>query len=258
MKKKPYIIANWKMSVDGTSLNRFFSNWSLDDNLLAKVNIIICPSFVLLEQTKSLIGERSIQLGAQNIFWENQGAFTGEVSAKQLSDVGCRYVIVGHSERRQIFGENDEMVNKKVLLALQNKLSPIICLGENFEEKDAGLTKKVVEEKVRCCLADVHPSDMKKVIIAYEPTWAISTNPRNTEHLADSPEEVQVIHKFIRKVVEAIFDPKIAESLTIIYGGSVNPDNISGFVPMDDIDGVLPGSASREADSFKKIIQAYL
>lgn len=258
MKKKPYIIANWKMGLDKASVERFFSQLSLSAEELAGVKSVICPSFVFIPMVKSLISERPIGLGAQNLFWENLGAYTGEVSAKQLSDLGCQYVIIGHSERRRIFNEDDATINKKIRLALQHRLQPIVCLGENFEEKEAGLAKKVVEEKIRACFDDIPLVDLKKIIIAYEPAWAISTDPHNPHHESQSPEEAQVTHKYIRKIIADSADPDLAESMSIIYGGSVNPDNIAGFASMDDIDGVLVGSASQQPDSFQKLISAYL
>ena len=257
MNKKPYIIANWKMSLDKISLDRFFSNMNWDDIDINKVNIVLCPSHVFMCRTKKQIGDREIYLGAQNIFWEANGAYTGEVSAKQLADVGCQYVIVGHSERREIFSENNEIVNMKVVQALKNRLKAIICIGENFEEKENGLTKKVIEEKLIEGLQNISAGDMRNILIAYEPIWAISTNKDNTGQ-ADSPESAQVVHKYIRKLVADLYDAKVAENLSILYGGSINPENIEGFSQMDDIDGVLIGGASKEASSFQKIINTYI
>lgn len=258
MHKKPYIIANWKMNLDLSGLERFFSHFTLADKDLDKVQVIFCPSFVFLERVSSLINSRPMALGAQNIFWEEKGAYTGEVSAQQLSDLGCQYVIVGHSERRSLFGEDDEMVNKKTHLVLKHKMIPVVCLGENYQEKESGQTKKVIERKLITCLEGLRSFELKKLVIAYEPVWAISTSPENPEGLADSPEEAQVVHKFIRKLISQMFDEHTAKSLSVIYGGSVNPENIGGFVKMSDIDGALVGGASREADKFEKIVRAYL
>jgi triosephosphate isomerase len=256
MKKKPYIIANWKMNLDLSGVERFFSRFDMTESDLAKVNVVICPSFIFLEKTRFLIKEQPITVGGQNLSWEGRGAYTGEVSARQLVDVGCKYVIVGHSERRSLFNEDDAMVNKKIQIALQYGLRPIVCLGENYKEKEEGLTKKVVEEKVRNCLKGIDVMDMKKIIIAYEPIWAISTSSEN-RGLADSPEGAQVVHKLIRKLVADMFDERIASATPINYGGSVTHKNVGGFAAMDDIDGVLVGGASKEADNFKKIISVY-
>jgi len=256
--RKPLVVANWKMNLDLRSLERFFDHFNIDESDLKKVNVLLCPSLVFLDRVKDMIGSLSISIGAQNIFWEVQGAYTGEVSARQLSDINCDNVILGHSERREIFSENDKMVNQKVKLALHHKISPIICLGENFEEKEAGLTKKVVEEKVRAVLVGINSVDIKGVTIAYEPIWAISTSSTNKNSQPDSPESAQVVHKLIRRIISEMFDEKVASSISIIYGGSINPDNVEGFAKMEDIDGVLVGSASREASKFISIIKAYL
>ena len=246
------------MNLGSTDLQRFFSHFTLADEDLNKVQIIFCPSFVFIERVGSLINNRPMFLGAQNIFWEEKGAYTGEVSASQLSDLGCRYVIVGHSERRNLFNESDEIINKKIHLALEYKIVPIVCLGENYQEKESGRTKKVIEQKLITSLESLRSFELNKIIIAYEPIWAISTSPENPGNMSDSPEEAQVVHKFIRKLIGDMFDEHTAKSLSVIYGGSVNPENISGFAQMGDIDGVLVGGASKEADKFQKIIKAYL
>jgi len=256
MNKKPYIVANWKMNLDKMNLDSFFNNMKWDEIDLDKMNIVLCPSYVFISDTKGQIGNKKIGLGAQNVFWEANGAFTGEVSARQLADAGCQYVIVGHSERREFFGESNEIVNMKVVQTLKNKLKTIICIGENFEEKENALTKKVIEEKLIEGLQNISASDMRNVLIAYEPIWAISTNKDNAGE-ADSPESAQVVHKYIRKLIVDLYDAKVAENLSILYGGSINPENIEGFSKMDDIDGVLIGGASKEASSFQKIINTY-
>ncbi len=255
--KKPYIIANWKMNMDGSAIDRFFSHFQPTASMIRKAHIIICPSFVAISdvQTKA---EKGLSIGAQNCFWEARGAYTGEVSARQLADSGCKYVIIGHSERRRIFSEDDAMINKKLQIALQYKLSPILCLGETFEEKEAGQTKQVVSEKVSRALHEIPLPEAKNIIIAYEPIWAISSNPRNTSHQADSPEEAQVVHKLIRHTVKEICNEQIAASMPIIYGGSIRSENAAGFAAMEDIGGVLVGSASRDGEEFQKIIELFI
>jgi triosephosphate isomerase len=176
------------------------------------------------------------------------------VSAEQLHGAGATFVIVGHSERRYNFHETDEMVNRKVRLALQFGLLPILCIGENSAEKEAGLTKKTVERQLRQCLAEVRSHEARRVIVMYEPMWAISTSPDNPGGVADSPESAQVVHRYIRTVIKDLYDEHTAETQDVIYGGSVNPENVRGFIQMDDVDGVLPGAASKEAASFQKII----
>lgn len=245
------------MNLDWSATERFFSRLRLPDESLAKTETIICPSFPFLSGVKSLIKDRPISLGAQNLSPEPKGALTGEVSGRQLYDVGCRYVIVGHSERRELFHENDEIISRKISAALKHKLIPIVCFGENYEEKEAGLTKKVVEEKITNFFGQLPLFEMRRVVLAYEPVWAISTSSENAGQQADSPESAQVVHKYIRRIISRMFDQKMAAGLPIIYGGSVSPDNIGGFAAMDDIDGVLVGGASNEADNFQKIIEAY-
>jgi triosephosphate isomerase (TIM) len=255
---KPYIIANWKMNLELREIQRFFSRFNPDDVSLGKTNVIICPSLVFISHCRELIGLKKISLGAQNLFWEEKGAYTGEVSGRQIADAGCHYVIIGHSERRAVFGETDEMVNEKIKIALKSGLRPIVCLGESYQEKEDGQTTKVIEKKLAICLDGLRSHEMKKVIIAYEPVWAISTNPENTGGLADTPESAQVIHKFIKKQINAMFEGYVSDAVDVVYGGSVNSDNISGFAAMDDIDGVLVGGASKEADSFMKLINAFI
>lgn len=256
MTKKKYIIANWKMYLDLMSLEIFFKHIQFDEIDFSKKEIIFSPSFVFIEKTLNLIGDNKAKVAAQNLFWEPKGAYTGEVSAKQLIDVGCQYVILGHSERREIFNETDEMINAKIKVALKYKLKPIVCLGENFEEKEQGLTKKIIEQRLSVCLDDISTGDMRYVIIAYEPIWAISTNVNNKGQ-SDTPESAQVVHKFIRSNLENLYDSVVAEKTPVIYGGSVNPENVNAFSLMEDIDGVFVGGASREASSFQKVINNF-
>lgn len=244
------------MNLDLMSLKIFFNHFKFDEIDTKKKHIIFSPSFVFIQKTLEFIGSNEAQVAGQNIFWEPKGAYTGEVAASQLADIGCTYVILGHSERREIFQETDDMINAKIKLALKYKLKPIICLGENFDEKEQGLTKKVIEQKLSSCLNELSSGDMRNIIVAYEPIWAISTNVNNTGQ-SDSPESAQVVHKFIRKNLENMYGEVIAEKTPVIYGGSVNPDNVNGFSLMDDIDGVLVGGASKDASSFQKVINNY-
>lgn len=242
------------MNLDSRSVDRFFGHFQPTPSQIASAQVIICPTFVFIEKVKGLIGERPIGVGGQDISVHARGAFTGEVSAEQLQGAGATYVIVGHSERRYNYHETDEMINQKVRLALQFGLRPIVCIGENSQEKDQGLTKKVVERQLHQCLAEVRSHEVRRVIIAYEPVWAISTSPDNPGGVADTPESAQVVHRYIRTLIKDMYDDHTAETLSVIYGGSVNPENVGGFAKMDDIDGVLPGAASKDAMSFQKII----
>ncbi|MDD5040308.1 MAG: triose-phosphate isomerase [Patescibacteria group bacterium] len=258
MHRKPLVIANWKMNLDLSQVERFFQQFTVSDDVLKKLEVILCATLVHLERVQRLVGSRAIAVGAQNVFWEDRGAFTGEVSALQLADFGCRYVLVGHSERREHFQETDGVVGKKVRQALQRGITPVICLGESYEEKEAGDTKRVVQNHVRACLEGFEPRDIAKVAIAYEPVWAISTNVHNVDGKADSPKSAQVVHKLIRRLVAEIATSTIAEDIGILYGGSVTPETVGGFAAMDDIDGVLVGGASKEAASFQKIVMEFI
>ncbi len=221
------------------------------------VDIVVCPSYTALAGVRAELQTTSVSLGAQDVFWQAHGEYTGEVAAADLRLLGCRYVIIGHSERRRDYGETDEMVNRKVRQALSCKLQPIICLGESLAEKDAALTKKVVAGKLEACLRDLNLHEARKVMVAYEPIWALSTSPENISAEPDSPESAQVVHKYLRTLVAEMFDRNVADEMPIIYGGSVNPANIAGFTGMDDIDGVLVGGASKDPSKLKKIIAAY-
>ncbi|MFA5135161.1 MAG: triose-phosphate isomerase [Patescibacteria group bacterium] len=256
MKRTVLAIANWKMNVSLPDIDRFFKYFSFDAVAPDEVELLFCPSFIGIEKAAALTRGTRAHVGAQDVYTEEKGAFTGAVSARQIVDAGCTHVIVGHSERRRLFGETDELVARKVQVALTHRLSPIICLGESFAEKEAGKTKLVVERQVRTCLGGLRGSDVKKAVVAYEPVWAISTSPDNPGGVADSPESAQVVHKLIRKVIEELYGESVASVMRIAYGGSVDAGNVASFTMMDDIDGVLVGSASKEAESFQKIVSA--
>ncbi len=207
--------------------------------------IVICPPFPVLSKVYDEICDSNIALGAQDIYWEDQGAFTGEVSAKMLKSVGCKYVIIGHSERRQYFGETDESVNKKLKKALADKLSPIVCIGERLEQREKGKTFKVVETQLKGGFKDIAVKDWDNIVIAYEPVWAIGTGKTAT------PDQAQEVHAYIRKLL-----PKeVAQSTRILYGGSVKPENIKDLMAQPDVDGGLVGGASLKVDAFEKIIK---
>jgi triosephosphate isomerase len=189
-----------------------------------------------------------VELAAQDLFWEDKGAFTGEISAEMLLDLGCKYVIIGHSERRQFFGENDETVNKKLRQALNKGLLPIVCVGETLKEREAGKANEVIERQVTGALKSVTAAEMQKVIIAYEPVWAIGTGKTAT------PDQANEIHSFIRKKSEIVYGKEIAGALRIQYGGSVTPENVSTLMAMPDIDGALVGGASLKPESFAALV----
>ena len=209
--------------------------------------IVVAPSFTALSSVSRALTGTSMTLAAQNLYWEDKGAFTGEVSAEMLLDVGCDYVIVGHSERRQLFAESDEWVNRKIGAALSAGLIPIFCVGETLAEREMGETFSVIERQLTIGLKDVSITDPDDLVIAYEPVWAIGTGKTAT------PGQAQEVHSYIREVLKKIFD-EAAYDIRILYGGSVKPDNIDELMTEPDIDGALVGGASLKADSFARIV----
>ncbi len=221
----------------------------IGQNLQVEV-VVLCPPFTSLFVAFELLKETNIKLGAQNMFYEVEGAYTGEISPKMLKSVKCEYVILGHSERRRYFHETDEIVNKKVKKAIEFGLKPIICVGETLEEREKGETFKVLEKQIKGTLDGLTSEQMKEVVIAYEPVWAIGTGINAT------PEQAQEAQKFIRDLVSGLFNSAVAQNLTIQYGGSVTPENTYSLLSQPDVDGALVGGASLKIDSFLKIIKA--
>lgn len=216
---------------------------------LEEVEVVVFPPFTALSSVRKVIEGTAIALGAQNMHEEEKGAYTGEISPSMLLDAGCEYVILGHSERRQCFRENDSQINKKTKKALSFGLIPILCLGERLKERKDGKAKEIVSVQLRRCLEGVNLKDGKKLVIAYEPVWAIGTGETAT------PEQAQEMHRFIRITLEELLGKEIAYSVRIQYGGSARPDNIKGLICQPDIDGALVGGASLEASSFARIIK---
>ncbi len=209
----------------------------------------VAPPFVALSLVYERLKETNIQLGAQNCHWEKEGAFTGEVSPAMIADLGCRFVIIGHSERRQHFNESDEMLNKKLKAALSFRMVPIFCIGELLAQREAGKFQEVVKSQLQNGLVDLTEDDISHIIIAYEPVWAIGTGRTAT------PEIAQESHSFIRSVLTSTFGWQRAASVRILYGGSVKPDNIAGLMAQTDIDGALVGGASLDPPSFAGIVK---
>jgi triosephosphate isomerase len=249
--RRMIIAGNWKMNKDIKETFDFIL--PLKNNLIGQnlsVEVVVCPPFTSLYVASELLKETNVKLGAQNMFYEVEGAYTGEVSPKMLKSVKCEYVILGHSERRRYFYETDEIVNKKVKKALEFELKPIICIGETLEEREQGKTFEVIEKQVRGTLSGLSVDEVKSVVIAYEPVWAIGTGRNAT------PEQAQEAHKFIREVVAGLFDSDVADKLIIQYGGSVTAENAYSLLSQPDVDGALVGGASLKIDSFLKIIKA--
>ncbi len=245
------IAGNWKMYKDLNEstelLNGLKSKLATLPNV---VKVIVCPPFTSLVLAHKLLEGSAITLGAQNMYTEDEGAFTGEVSPKMLKSVGCQYVILGHSERRQYFKETNEFINKKAKKALASGLIPIICVGETLEEREKNITDQVVTTQVKGCLQDISAVDIEKSIIAYEPVWAIGTGKVAT------PQQAQEVHKLIRGLLAKFYSSATAEKVVIQYGGSVKPENAKELLHQPDIDGALVGGACLKADSFATIVES--
>jgi len=247
--RKKVIAGNWKMFNDIPATANLINELKqkLNSN---NVDVIVCPPFTSLESAAKLLKDSSIKLGAQNMYYEESGAFTGEISAPMLKSAGCEYVILGHSERRTIFKENDEMINKKIKKALQTGLKPIFCIGETLKEREDGITETIVKNQVVGGLKDLTSNDLKQIIIAYEPVWAIGTGRNAT------PQQAQEVHYFIRKLISELYSEEAAQNLVIQYGGSVKPENAKDLLSQADVDGALVGGACLKADSFISIIKS--
>ncbi len=215
----------------------------------SEADIVICPPFTALSKVNDKIIDSSIMLGAQDVYSEEEGAFTGAISPNMLKDAGCRYVIVGHSEKRALFGETDEDVNKKLKVALKHGMVPIMCVGERIEERDNGMTFEILEKQITRGLKNISRDEVMRIIIAYEPVWAIGTGRTAT------PQQAQEAHKFIRELIERLYDKEVASKIRIQYGGSVKPENIAKLMTQEDIDGALVGGASLDVNSFTEIVQ---
>jgi len=216
---------------------------------IENIDIVVCPPFTLLAWLADALETSNIALGAQNCYWLDEGAFTGEVSPKMIKDAGCLYVIIGHSERRQFFGETNETVNKKIKAALTHGLTPIMCVGEMLAEREKGETFKVLDDHVQNGLKDISPEDILKIVIAYEPVWAIGTGKTAT------PVQAQEAQKYIRDLLIKLYNKDVAESVRIQYGGSVKPENILELMKQPDVDGALVGGASLALASFTEIVR---
>lgn len=252
---KPIFIANWKMNlgIDETCRLTEALHEQLKEIVDERAEIILCPAFTALNPVNILLQKLTPQifkLGAQDVFWEEKGAFTGEISPKMLEEVGCKYVIVGHSERRQKLGETDQMVNKKTKVVLRHNLIPIICVGETYEERQKGIRDVVVARQIGNALENVEIFGTQRVIIAYEPVWVIGTGQ------AVEPNDAEHSHRIILEAIRELFSPDIIERhFNIIYGGSVDSTNIKSFIDQEHIDGVLVGGASLKVDEFIKMIK---
>ncbi|MBU0536599.1 MAG: triose-phosphate isomerase [Nanoarchaeota archaeon] len=252
---KPLIAGNWKLNKTVEEAVETAARLKIILQGITDKDILICPPFTALDKVHHVIKGTNILLGAQDVFWEEKGAFTGEVAPEMLKDVGCDYVIIGHSERREYFNESDETVNKKIRSSLADELNVILCVGESLEQRKAGKQETVVEQQLEKGLKGVKKADMKFVTIAYEPIWAISSG--NPNHKPATTNDAQEMHKFIRYILNILFDDKTAESTRILYGGSMKPDNVKELMAQPDINGGLVGGASLDAESFAKIVKGF-
>lgn len=247
--RKKIIAGNWKMNKAIAEAEELAAGIKREVAECSEVDIVLCPPFTALKAVGDAIDDTFIKLGAQDMHWEPYGAYTGEISAGMLRDIYCHYVILGHSERRQYFGETDETVNRKVKAALAANLVPIVCVGESLEEREADRTRDVVSLQVRESLDDL-ADGITHVVVAYEPIWAIGTG------LTATPEQAQEMHALIRDVLTGMHDADVAETVRIQYGGSMKPANAAELLSQPDIDGGLIGGAALEARSFAEIIRA--
>jgi triosephosphate isomerase len=240
---------NWKMNMLVSEAEALVNGLNSGLDGKEEVDVVVAPPFTSLHPVSRALSGSSIALAGQNLHWEASGAYTGEVSAAMLLDVGCKYVIIGHSERRQYFGETDETVNRRVKAALAAGLDPIVCVGEVLEERKSGRTWEVVKRQTRDGLAGISKEDAKRLVLAYEPVWAIGTGETAT------PDQAQEVHGQIRDLIRDLYDESIAQGLRIQYGGSVKPDNARGLMDQPDVDGALVGGASLKVESFLGIVK---
>src|SRR2546423_7561575 len=248
--RKKIVAANWKMNMTQAESARFVEALLIDIGDIIDVEVVIVPPFTAIAKVMEALGRaQNIKVGAQNMHWEKSGAFTGEISAALLRDLFVRYVVLGHSERRTLFGETDEIVNRKVHAAHEAVLRPILCVGESLEQREAGEVEKVLTTQLRGSLAGLGAKELQETVIAYEPVWAIGTGKTAT---ADQAQEAQA---FIRRVLGEISDEATADKIRIQYGGSVKPDNARTLMSQPDIDGALVGGASLDPRSFAQIVQ---
>jgi triosephosphate isomerase len=245
--RKIIVAGNWKMHTDRHEARTLAQELVMRLSGLKRTKIILCPPFTALFDISEILKGKPLGLGAQNMYYAPEGAFTGEISGKMLRSVGCQYVILGHSERRHIFGETDEMIQRKVPAALQYGLKPIICIGETLSQRQEDKTLDIVEEQLKAALATVTVEQIKDCIIAYEPVWAIGTGINAT------PQQAAEVHALIRQLLGQLYNPKIAAEITIQYGGSVKPENASALIQEPNIDGFLVGGASLKAEDFTQI-----
>ena len=247
--RKMMIAGNWKMHNDNAQAQQLANQIKIKTTAETNVEIVVCPTFTALSVVNDILKGSHVILGAQNMFWEAQGAYTGEISASMLKSCGVRYVILGHSERRQYFGETDETVNKRLRAVLENGLKAIVCVGETLKEREAGRAREVIDRQINGAFAGIDAAAFSAIVVAYEPVWAIGTGK------TASPEQAQEIHAHLRQRIEERYGADTASALRILYGGSVKPANARELLSQPDLDGALVGGACLKAETFVPIIQ---
>jgi triosephosphate isomerase len=250
MSRRLFIAGNWKMNTSAAEARELATALAGKIGSEEAVDLAVAPPYVYLAAVADVLAGTKIALASQDMFYEDNGAFTGEISSAMLKDVGCTLAILGHSERRHVIGETDELINRKLLKALADGVRPILCVGELLEQREAGKTLEVVSRQVRVGLEGVSAADVPGVTIAYEPVWAIGTGKVAT------PEQAQEVHAEIRKLLAGIYNDSAAEKIRIQYGGSVKPSNAADLLSLPDVDGALVGGASLKADDFEGIVRA--
>jgi len=250
--RKPFVAGNWKMNTDSHSSVDLAKRIASGSSEVAghSVTVAVCPPFVYLQAVAKVLSASSVAVSGQDVYCEPKGAFTGEVSVAMLKDIGCTYALCGHSERRHVIGETDELINKKVAAAISGGLLPILCVGELLSEREASQTTAVVTRQMKNGLAGLSAAKVSAVTIAYEPVWAIGTG------LTATHQQAQEAHDLIRKLLAQMYEGRLAQEIRILYGGSVRPDNAAELIAQEDVDGLLGGGASLKADDFLAIIQA--
>lgn len=248
-KRKPLIAGNWKMYKTSPEAAELASQLKSLVSDIVDVDVMVAPAYTAIGIVAEILSDSVIHVGGQDLFWEEEGAYTGQISASMLKAAGCTYVIIGHSERRQYFGETNATVNRKVRAALLGGLSPVVCVGESEAEREANQTFSVIEKQLEEGLEGLSADEVHKLTIAYEPVWAIGTGKTATT------DQAQEVHEFIRGRMETAYGNSIAKDVRILYGGSVKPGNIGDLMAMADIDGALVGGASLDADSFAGIVR---
>ncbi len=246
--RRPLIAGNWKMHKTGEEAAQTVKQLKTLIAGASGVEVMIAPPFTALTLVAAELAGSGIALGAQNMHWESQGAYTGEIAPDMLTAAGCRYVIIGHSERRQLFGETDASVNRKIRAAVAAQLHPVFCIGETEAQRDAGQTFSVLDKQVKNGLEGLFSQDLRSLVVAYEPVWAIGTGKTATT------EQAQEVHAHIRRLIAEILDSDFGRDLRILYGGSVKPSNVKALMAMPDIDGALVGGASLEPETFSQLV----